>query len=211
MPTARKSLATAALEEYNPATNSWNRRLYAIGGYGGLYSEYLGTVEEYDPVIDIWRTRAEMQTPRIWFATVAVDERLYALGGFSFEKGNIATVEEYNPPAFVDTDGDRLADYDETNRYGTDPLVPDADADTDTDGISNVAEIDTYNTDPNLRDTDGDGLDDGEEVNAGTDPNDPKDSLTPTTITSSVPEFEDVQIISIIPLLFWLHRKSLRG
>ncbi|WP_372798291.1 DNRLRE domain-containing protein, partial [Pontiella sp.] len=44
--------------------------------------------------------------------------------------------------------------------------------DTDGDGISNEAESNDFNTDPEVADTDGDGQGDGEEIFAGSDPND---------------------------------------
>lgn len=43
--------------------------------------------------------------------------------------------------------------------------------DTDADTLNDYDEIYTYGTSPYLRDTDGDGLDDGTEVNRGSDPN----------------------------------------
>jgi len=46
-------------------------------------------------------------------------------------------------------------------------------ADTDGDGISDEAETNTFLSDPDLPDTDGDGQTDGQEVLAGSDPNDP--------------------------------------
>lgn len=90
----------------------------------------------------------------------------------------------------TDTDGDGLSDYDEINKYGTDPNNPDTDGDglsdgdevlkygtdplnpdTDGDGLSDGDEVNVYNTDPLNPDTDGDGLSDGDEVNRyGTDP-----------------------------------------
>jgi hypothetical protein len=93
-------------------------------------------------------------------------------------------------PENTDTDGDGLTDDDETNTYGTDPLIPDTDEDvlgdgdevnihgtdplnpdTDGDGLSDGDEVNVYGTDPLVADTDGDGLGDGDEVNVhGTDP-----------------------------------------
>ena len=71
----------------------------------------------------------------------------------------------------VDSDDDGLSDADETNRYGTDPLVADAGTDSDGDGLTNVAEVDVHSTDPQLADSDGDGLSDGDEVDLhATDP-----------------------------------------
>lgn len=92
-------------------------------------------------------------------------------------------------PRLADTDGDRLSDGDEVNRYGANPLISDTDGDglsdgdevviyrtdplkvdTDNDGLSDGDEIMRYNTDPLKADTDGDGLKDGEEVKLNTNP-----------------------------------------
>ncbi|MFO7660092.1 MAG: OmpA family protein [Candidatus Cloacimonadaceae bacterium] len=74
-------------------------------------------------------------------------------------------VEDLNK---LDTDGDGLSDYDEINKYRTDPKK----ADTDGDGLSDGDEVLKYRTDPLKADTDGDGLNDYEEVMVyKTDPN----------------------------------------
>uniref|UniRef100_A0A7S0RGB8 Calcium-binding protein n=1 Tax=Pyramimonas obovata TaxID=1411642 RepID=A0A7S0RGB8_9CHLO len=59
-----------------------------------------------------------------------------------------------------DTDGDGLNDWEEINKYGTDPLK----ADTDGDGLKDGEEINVYRTNPLSQDTDGDGLSDFDEV-----------------------------------------------
>ena len=63
-------------------------------------------------------------------------------------------------PAAADTDGDAVADGDESAIYSTDPLI----ADTDGDGLSDGEELFASSTDPLIWDTDGDGLRDGEVV-----------------------------------------------
>jgi hypothetical protein len=78
-------------------------------------------------------------------------------------------------PFLVDSDGDGLADGDETGFYGTDPLV----ADTDDDGLEDQEEVAVIFTNPFLADTDGDGIGDAEEVTAQTNPLDML-SLPPT-------------------------------
>ncbi|CAN5523001.1 hypothetical protein BH09CHL1_BH09CHL1_13760 [soil metagenome] len=72
-------------------------------------------------------------------------------------------------PSNVDTDGDGLNDYLEAIDYQIDPTS----SDTDGDGLDDYAELMTYFTNPMVGDTDGDLSPDGEEVNLGTNPNDP--------------------------------------
>ena len=78
-------------------------------------------------------------------------------------------------PFLADTDGDGLADGDETDFYSTDPLR----ADTDGDGLDDQEEVAVIFTNPFLVDTDGDGIDDAAEVAAQTNPLDML-SLPPT-------------------------------
>jgi hypothetical protein len=59
-----------------------------------------------------------------------------------------------------DTDGDGVADGDETPLYGTDPLSED----TDGDGLSDGEELFSASTDPLTWNTDGDSAGDGEEL-----------------------------------------------
>ncbi len=77
----------------------------------------------------------------------------------------------------VDTDGDLLTDVQEAE-IGTDPN----DSDTDGDGLTDFAEVgfepgSSTGTDPLNPDSHGDGLNDGEEINNGTDPNDPSANI----------------------------------
>ncbi|HUT81933.1 MAG TPA: hypothetical protein VMZ29_12080 [Candidatus Bathyarchaeia archaeon] len=69
---------------------------------------------------------------------------------------------------FLDSDGDFLTDAWEQD-FGTDPL----NADTDFDGLNDYQEIDRYSTDPFDPDSDDDGWFDGKEVSWGTDPLNP--------------------------------------
>ena len=101
---------------------------------------------------------------------------------------------------FVDSDGDTISDYRETNLNGTDPNSADTDldgiadnietnsgiylnaadtgtdpnkSDTDDDGLDDLAEISTHSTNPNNSDSDDDGATDSYEVNTSlTNPND---------------------------------------
>lgn len=83
--------------------------------------------------------------------------------------------EEYQKyktdPLHVNSDRDGLSDWAEVTHVGTDPLK----ADSDDDGLTDGQERKTYNTDPLQQDTDGGGINDGEEVQRGTDPLDRAD------------------------------------
>jgi ELWxxDGT repeat protein len=95
--------------------------------------------------------------------------------------------------ALVDTDGDGLDDFAETDTHGTDPLL----ADTDADGLSDGDEVLVHGTDPLDADTDGDGTSDGTEVNVlGTDPLDPLEGGTP-----EVPAMSDLALVLLAGLL----------
>lgn len=93
-------------------------------------------------------------------------------------------------PLQPDTDGDGLNDGWEL-RYGMSPLVDnrtdddpdnDPDDDPDGDGLNNAQESD-WNTDPNDSDTDGDEKTDGWEAANGSDPNNASDSEARETVT----------------------------
>ena len=94
MPTPRTELGVATV----------NNRLYAIGGYSGttLPGSVLQTVEEYDPATDAWTRKADMPTPRRQLVVVAVNGRIYAIGGVNFTSNTSSVVysyatEEYDP------------------------------------------------------------------------------------------------------------------
>jgi N-acetylneuraminic acid mutarotase len=111
----------ATVEEYDPVTNTWTRKddmptprgwmspssavvdgkIYVIGG-GASWDEAdccKPTVEEYDPATDTWTRKADMPTGRDSLATVAVDAKIYAIGGLlSWDNlSGLRTVEEYDP------------------------------------------------------------------------------------------------------------------
>lgn len=114
---------SAAVEEYDPATNIWtskaamptarsvlgvaaaaNGKIYAIGGsvivtQGTEFPTFgpASTVEEYDPATNTWATRTPMPTARSGLGVVAASNgRLYAVGG-SDVASVLPTVEEYDP------------------------------------------------------------------------------------------------------------------
>lgn len=84
------------------------------------------------------------------------------------EKNNDGLLTELIPdtttpsidPQEIDSDGDKLSDYDEINVYNTNPNL----IDSDFDGLSDYEEVMIHKTNPLLADTDGDKLSDFEEV-----------------------------------------------
>jgi len=72
-----------------------------------------------------------------------------------------------------DTDGDGLSDYDEVDKYGTDPTLPD----TDGDGLLDKEEVLVYGTDAKKVDTDNDGIPDKWEITNGLNPLSGDDAL----------------------------------
>lgn len=99
---------------YDIAANAWSRaadlpagraahamvaageRLYVIGGVGaepaGLYA--------YDPKLDIWkRLSTALPTPREHLTAAAVAGEIHVIGGRWSGRGNLATVESYDPTA----------------------------------------------------------------------------------------------------------------
>jgi hypothetical protein len=85
--------------------------------------------------------------------------------GDSLSDGQEVITYKTNPLS-TDTDNDNLGDFAEITTYRTDPLV----ADTDNDGLSDGSEVNVYRTEPLVADTDNDGLQDGWEVNYNLNP-----------------------------------------
>ncbi|MEW6232559.1 MAG: kelch repeat-containing protein, partial [Chloroflexota bacterium] len=102
--------ALNAVEEYDPATNTWvarasmptarhsfgvvaasNGKIYVIGGYNS--SGFLATVEEYDPATDSWSASPSVSVARAWTgAAEANNGKIYLIGGWN--GNNIAVTEE---------------------------------------------------------------------------------------------------------------------
>lgn len=97
-------VVTGANELYDPATDTWairtsmptprtsiqanleNDKIYLISG---LVNSYTGPVltnatEIYDPSSDIWSTAAPIPTSVFSYSSVAVDKKIYVIGGESF-------------------------------------------------------------------------------------------------------------------------------
>ncbi len=101
-----------SIEEYNPATDTWttkatmqtspesraatmNGKIYMTGAEGKT------KVEEYDPATDKWTYDAPMSTERYHHSVVALNGKLYAIGGMSSAAAT-KSVEEYTPTSTGD-------------------------------------------------------------------------------------------------------------
>ena len=75
-------------------------KIYAIGGVGGdedNEDDVLRTVERFDPVTNAWESVAGMQLERGEFAAVALDGKLFAIGGYCPSLERTERVEVYCP------------------------------------------------------------------------------------------------------------------
>ncbi len=86
----------------------------------------------------------------------------------------------------VDSDGDGLSDWKETQLYFTNPVM----RDSDRDGLDDLDEVEVYGTDPNRLDSDNGGVRDGDEVQRGANPLDAGDDFLPEQILE-----EDHQLV----------------
>lgn len=116
--------ALATVQAYDPATDTWsekpplqtprlqvglgadsaNHLLYAIGGATAAPAYIaLDTVEVFDPAGNggkgSWTTKQHLNTPRGAPAIVAVNGKIYAIGGQRQGHDAIDTVEEFDPDA----------------------------------------------------------------------------------------------------------------
>ena len=114
---ARPVSATAAVEEYDPSTDTWTRKsdmptartahcacaingiIYVIGGITNNQAS-LSTVDAYDPAADRWTRKPDLLAPRLFFATSTAHGRMYVFGGMDTWRGDsntLSTIEEYTP------------------------------------------------------------------------------------------------------------------
>jgi N-acetylneuraminic acid mutarotase len=105
---------SSAVEEYDPATNTWTAKapmptaryglaaaaqggkIYAVGGYDDA-NLALGTVEVFDPATNTWAAKAPMPTARADLAAASAGGLIYAAGGAAADGTVLGTVEAYNP------------------------------------------------------------------------------------------------------------------
>ncbi|HXN14830.1 MAG TPA: kelch repeat-containing protein [Usitatibacter sp.] len=112
-----KALAPMPTKRGSPVAVTIGDKLYVIGGAttppGSKETAVhpqrphisVGTVEEYDPATNTWRSRAAMPTPRNHATAGVVNGKAYVIGGrvgaafISAGSSNVDLVEEYDPAA----------------------------------------------------------------------------------------------------------------
>ena len=108
---------------YDPATDTWAKgpkmptrrdpggvlvvstRIYVIGGEGWPLpqqwgkGQFLGSIEEYDPINRQWDKKKDMLERKNWFSSTVVGDDIYLIGGYTREGGlqQLATVNVYHP------------------------------------------------------------------------------------------------------------------
>lgn len=117
-----RDVATGLVEVYDPLTNRWEKRadmptergetdavvvdgkIYVLGGYTWLRAprlapRFVRSIEEYNPKTDQWHQLPDMPMLKGWFASVAVDNEIYTIGGLGLEneRKRIGDVDVYNP------------------------------------------------------------------------------------------------------------------
>jgi N-acetylneuraminic acid mutarotase len=110
-----KALAPMPTKRGSPVAVTVNGKIYVIGGattppnnpdvtavHPARPHIVLGTVEEYDPATNTWRSRTPMPTPRNHAVGGAVNGKIYVIGGrvgaaFIGVAADIDVVEEYDP------------------------------------------------------------------------------------------------------------------
>ena len=128
-------VATDLVEAYDPLTERWkkhasmptkrmwvdtavvNHKIYAIGGEVSPRhgvppdDEFFTSIEEYNPRTDRWRKRPDMPMFKFAYSTVAVDKKIYLIGGYNRDNGfkDLASIDVYEPSL---------------NRWGTIPPLP---------------------------------------------------------------------------------------
>jgi N-acetylneuraminic acid mutarotase len=80
-----------------PRSGFGPRLIYVVGGESGEYAKAISSAELYDPQAASWTQRAGMAGPRAWHGCVALDGKLYAVGGFGADNQELDTAEVYDP------------------------------------------------------------------------------------------------------------------
>lgn len=161
----------------------YNQLLYVLGGESTSLLTAHATAEVFNPANGQWRKLVDMITPRHAGGLGLIGNDLHLFVGATARGGsgetnlhekinlNLAplTALPRTQPTFltVDSDGDGLSDFEETNTHMTDPNTEDSDG----DGLNDKIEIFTTITDPNNSDSDSDDVSDFDEMNLGLDPN----------------------------------------
>ena len=77
---------------------SLHGRLYVLGGAGDDRSEgTLASAERYDPALDRWETVPDLPHRRSHAVAVARGDRLYVIGGYAKDRGNVGEVDIFDP------------------------------------------------------------------------------------------------------------------
>ncbi|MFZ4398222.1 MAG: alpha/beta hydrolase fold domain-containing protein, partial [Kiritimatiellia bacterium] len=133
-------LTVSSVDSYDPATNAWSPRapipdrrgwfgaalldgkIYCIGGKriraaperrdSGDASpyEYRASLNIYDPTADCWSIGTPMRDPRAGCQAVALEGKLYVIGGDNPKLGFLDRVEIYDPAANTWQNGTALPD-----------------------------------------------------------------------------------------------------
>lgn len=172
--------AVKATDVYDFATRSWSEgrdiptaragalaaaagdEVLVAGGEIDTTSAALRITEAYDTKTNSWRSLKSLNTARHSGGAAVIGSQWHLVAGSNVRggSGEISSHEMLELDIVTDQDGDGLSDSDETSVYSTDPLDPDSDE----DGANDGDEVDA-GSDPNRADTDEDGLTDGEEIN----------------------------------------------
>ncbi|XP_077295642.1 kelch-like protein 28 [Arctopsyche grandis] len=116
-----KKISITSVERYDLVTNTWTnmahmlrgrcnhaiavvgKEIYAIGGYddsgddfdGESFGGYLNTMEIYDTQQDKWTAAPPMKEYRCCFTVVAIENHIYAIGGYS-DESTLKSVERFD-------------------------------------------------------------------------------------------------------------------
>ena len=80
---------------YRPGAVVMDGKMFVVGGYDPTTHEFLSSMEVFDDVTQKWYTGANLSGSRAALKLVALDGKLYAIGGWKGHK-YMNSVEEYN-------------------------------------------------------------------------------------------------------------------